>query len=86
MVKNARWLERMGIVFSKDHCTLAKRQAFAGILRRSVASEKVPRTQAKKGERRIEGQREMLLTIPGKRGKEVAKPVGRETARQKRAG
>lgn len=55
-------------------------------LRRSVASEKVPRAQAKKGKRRIEGQREMLLTIPGKRAKEVAKPVGRATARQKKAG
>jgi DNA end-binding protein Ku len=55
-------------------------------LRRSVASEKAPRPQAKKGKKRIEGQREMLLTIPGKRGKEVAKPVARATTRQKKAG
>ena len=86
MVKNARWLERMGIVFSKDHCTLTKRQALAGILRRSVASERATRPQAKKGKKRMEGQREMLLTNPGKKGKEAAKPVARATARQKRVG
>jgi DNA end-binding protein Ku len=55
-------------------------------LRRSVASEKAPRPQAKKGKKRIEGQREMLLTIPGKKGKEVAKPAARATTRQKKAG
>jgi DNA end-binding protein Ku len=55
-------------------------------LRRSVASEKAPRSQAKKGKKRIEGQREMLLTIPGKKGKELAKPAPRAIARQKKAG
>jgi DNA end-binding protein Ku len=43
-------------------------------LRRSVASDKSVRTQAKKGNKRIEGQREMLLPIAGKKGKEAAKP------------
>ena len=35
---------------------------------------------------RIEGQREMLLPITGKKGKEAAKPEARTTTRQKKAG
>lgn len=54
-------------------------------LRKSVASDKSARPQAKKGKKRVEGQREMLLPIAGKKGKEVAKPEVRP-ARQKKAG
>jgi len=56
-------------------------------LRRSIAEEKQPSVRAKKGRKRIEGQREMLLPIPGKKGKEAAaKPVARPGIGQKRAG
>jgi len=55
-------------------------------LKKSLAADKGARPQAKKGKKRIEGQREMLLPIAGKRGKDVAKPVARTAARQKRAG
>ena len=55
-------------------------------LKKSVAADKGARPQAKKGKKRIEGQREMLLPIAGKKGKEAAKPVARTATRQKRAG
>jgi DNA end-binding protein Ku len=55
-------------------------------LKKSLAADKGARPQAKKGKRRIEGQREMLLPIAGKKGKDVAKPVARTAARQKKAG
>ena len=50
---------------------------------RSGASQKATRSQAKKGKKRIEGQREMLLPISGKKGKDVAKPVARTATRRK---
>jgi len=55
-------------------------------LKRSIAGEKATQAPAKKGRKRIEGQREMLLPIPGKKGKEAAKPIARPSTRQKRAG
>ena len=55
-------------------------------LRRSIADEKPAKAAAKKGRKRIEGQREMLLPIPGKKGKQPAKPEARPSARQKKAG
>jgi DNA end-binding protein Ku len=55
-------------------------------LKKSVAADKSARPQAKKGKKRIEGQREMLLLISGKKGKEIAKPATRTATRQKRAG
>jgi DNA end-binding protein Ku len=56
-------------------------------LRRSVASDKAAKPQPKKSKKRIEGQREMLLPIPGKKAKEgAARPVARPSARQKKAG
>ena len=54
-------------------------------LRRRVVSEKIERPQAKKGKKRIEAQREMLLPIPGKKSKEAINPMARPSARQKRA-
>ena len=50
---------------------------------RSRASQKASRPQAKKGKKRIEGQREMLLPISGKKGKEAAKPDVRPATRRK---
>jgi DNA end-binding protein Ku len=55
-------------------------------LKKSVAADKGARPQAKKGRKRIEGQREMLLPIAGKKGKEAAKPVARTATRQRKAG
>jgi len=53
-------------------------------LRKSVASDKGTRPQKKKGKKRIEGQREMLLPIPGKRTKEGAvRPAQSGTRRRK---
>jgi DNA end-binding protein Ku len=56
-------------------------------LRRSVASDRAAGPQTKKGKKRIAGQREMLLPIPGKKAKESsAKAIVRPGARQRRAG
>jgi DNA end-binding protein Ku len=55
-------------------------------LKRSIAGEKATQAPAKKGRKRIEGQREMLLPIPGKKGKEATKPIARPGTRQKKAG
>ena len=59
-------------------------------LRRSLAGERVvtpAKPAAKKGKKRAEGQREMLLPLPGKRGDAAAaaKPAPRVTGRQKKA-
>jgi DNA end-binding protein Ku len=55
-----------------------------------VASGKqpsAPRAQARKGKKRIEGQREMLLPIPGKKDKEAAaKSTARPSGRHRKAG
>jgi DNA end-binding protein Ku len=54
-------------------------------LRRSIAQKKRGSAPPKKGRKRIEGQAEMLLPIPGKKGKEVAaKPAARPSARQQK--
>jgi DNA end-binding protein Ku len=58
-------------------------------LRRSIDSEKKAEPAPKKGRKRADGQREMLLPIAGngKKGREAAaKPVLRASARQKKAG
>jgi DNA end-binding protein Ku len=45
------------------------------------------RAQAKKGKKRIDGQREMLLPIPGKKDKEAAaKSTARSSGRHRKAG
>jgi DNA end-binding protein Ku len=56
-------------------------------LKRSIAGERVSATTPKKGRKRIAGQREMLLPLPGKRGQVAAvKPSARASGRQKKAG
>jgi DNA end-binding protein Ku len=56
-------------------------------LRRSVAQEKGASAPTKKARKRIEGQRELLLPIVGKKGKESAgKAAERSSASQKKAG
>ena len=55
-------------------------------LRSSIAQEKAASAPPTKGRKRIEGQGEMLLPIPGKKGKDAgAKPTERPGARQKKA-
>jgi len=59
-------------------------------LRRSIANEKVTAVSPaakKKGRKRVAGQAEMLLPIPGKKAKDVAaKPVAQAAPRRKKAG
>jgi DNA end-binding protein Ku len=56
-------------------------------LRRSIAQEESATAAPKKGRKRSEGQSEMLLSIPGRKGKEaLSKPTERSNARQKEAG
>jgi len=56
-------------------------------LRRSIAQEKAAAASPKRGRKRIAGQGEMLLPIPGKKGKEAAaKPAERPSAHQKKVG
>ena len=56
-------------------------------LRRSISGDKAPKTAAKKGRKRIDGQREMLLPIAGKPDKEArAKTAARPNTRQKKTG
>jgi DNA end-binding protein Ku len=59
--------------------------------RRTPAAEKTasPKASKKKGKKRAEGQREMLLPIAGKKAKdakEAKKPAARSNARQRKAG
>jgi DNA end-binding protein Ku len=44
------------------------------------------RAQSKKAKKRIAGQREMLLPIPGKKEKETAKSTARSSGRHRKAG
>lgn len=63
-------------------------------LKRSIAGQRVatsvdtPRAAPKKGKKRIAGQREMLLPLPGKKAKEpaLAKPAVKASPRRKKAG
>jgi DNA end-binding protein Ku len=56
-------------------------------LRRSIAQEKAASIPRKKPRKRIEGQRELLLPISGKKSKEPATKVAeRSSTTQKKAG
>ena len=55
-------------------------------LKRSIAAEKQASAPAKKGRKRVEGQREMLLPITGKKQPAAPRAVARPQARQKKAG
>jgi DNA end-binding protein Ku len=60
-------------------------------LRQSVKAEggkqsSATRAQSKKAKKRIAGQREMLLPIPGKKEKETAKSTARSSGRHRKAG
>jgi DNA end-binding protein Ku len=56
-------------------------------LRRSLAQEKAASAPRKKARKRIEGQRELLLPIEGKKSKDTATKVAeRLSTNQKKAG
>ena len=81
--------KQAGMAVSREHAAprLQNVVNLMDALRRSIAQEKAASAPPKKGRKRIEGQGEMLLAIPGKKGKEaVAKPAEQPSARQKKAG
>ena len=56
-------------------------------LRRSIQQVDAAPAQPKKAKKRVEGQKEMLLAIEGKKSsREAAKKPARTTARQRKAG
>ena len=81
--------KQAGLPVSREHAA-PRPQNVANLmdaLRRSIAEEKATSTPPKKGRKRIEGQGEMLLPIPGKKGKEAAANLAeRPSARQENAG
>ena len=81
--------KQAGMPVSREHAAPRPQNVvnLMDALRRSIAQEKAASAPPKKGRKRIEGQGEMLLPIPGKKGKEAAaKPAERPSARQKKAG
>ena len=81
--------KQAGMPVSREHAAPRPQNVvnLMDALRRSIAEEKAASAPPKKGRKRIEGQGEMLLSIPGKKGKEpVAKPAERPSARQKKTG
>src|SRR5271168_2976454 len=81
--------KQAGMPVSREHAP-ARPQNVVNLmdaLRRSIADEKAASAPPKKGRKRVEGQGEMLLPIPGRKGKETAaKPAERPSVRQKRTG
>jgi len=80
--------KQAGMPVPREHATPRPQNVvnLMDALRRSIAREKAPSAPPKKGRKRIEGQGEMLLPIPGKKGKEaVAKPAERSSTHQKKA-
>jgi len=80
--------KQAGITVSRERATPRPQNVvnLMDALRRSIAQEKVASAPPKKRRKRIEGQREMLLPIPGKKGKDgVARSAERTSARQKKA-
>jgi DNA end-binding protein Ku len=76
-----------GIRVSREHAA-ARPQNVVNLmdaLRLSIAQEKAASASSSKRRKRIEGQGEMLLAIPGKKGKEAAEQPGeRRSVLQKR--
>jgi hypothetical protein len=72
--------KQAGLPVSREHAPPRPQNVvnLMDALRRSIAQEKTASTPPKKGRKRIQGQREMLLPIAGKKGKEAAaKPAER---------
>jgi DNA end-binding protein Ku len=80
--------KQAGMPVSRDHVAPTPQNVvnLMDALRRSIAQEQAASAPPKKGRKRAEGQSEMLLPIPGRKGKEAtAKPAERSSARQKKA-
>jgi DNA end-binding protein Ku len=78
-----------GVVVSRKHAAPRPQNVvnLAEALRRSISQEKAASAPPKKGRKRIAGQREMLLSIPGQKGKEaLAKSTDGASARRKKIG
>jgi len=78
-----------GMPVSRGHAPLRPQNVvnLMDALRRSIAQEKAASAPPKKRRKRLEGQGEMLLPIPGKKGKEAAaKPAERPSAHRKKVG
>lgn len=81
--------KQAGIAVSRRHAEPRPQKVvdLMDALRHSIAQEKAAPARLKKGRKRIAGQREMLLPIPGKKANEaVVKPAERSSARQKKTG
>jgi DNA end-binding protein Ku len=88
--------KQAGLPVRRDHAAVpppnvinlmdALKRSIAG--HRTAASFDGPAVGPKKGKKRAEGQREMLLPLPGKKAKEpeVAKPAVKASSRRKKAG
>ncbi len=81
--------KQAGLPVSREHVLPGPQNVvnLMDALRRSIAEEKAASAPPKKGRKRIQGQGEMLLPIPGRKGKETAaKPTERPNARHKNVG
>jgi DNA end-binding protein Ku len=65
--------KQAGMPVSREHAAPRPQNVvnLMDALRRSIAQEKAASAPQKKGRKRIEGQSEMLLPIPGKKGKDA---------------
>jgi DNA end-binding protein Ku len=81
--------KQAGIPAAREHAAHRPQNVvnLVDALRRSIEQEKRAPVRSKKERKRIEGQAEMLLPIPGKKGKEkAARPTAQPSARQKKVG
>jgi DNA end-binding protein Ku len=81
--------KQAGIVVSRERAVPRPQNVINIIdaLRQSIAQEQAAAGLPKKPRKRIDGQTEMLLPIPGKKGKEaLRKPTNRPNTREKEAG
>ena len=80
--------KQAGIVVSRERAVPHPQNVIniVDALRQSIAQEQPASASPTKPRKRIDGQGEMLLPIPGKKGKEaLRKPASRLTTRQKKA-
>jgi DNA end-binding protein Ku len=81
--------KQAGIVVSRERAVPRPQNVLNIIdaLRRSIAQEKAASASPKKPRKRIKGQGEMLLSIPGKKSKgALQKPANQLNARSKNVG
>ena len=76
---------RAAVKVSKDQIAAGDYDLYTPALLQKISKNAA--AAAKKGKKRNEGQREMLLSIPGKKGKDASsKHVARSGSRHKKAG